>query len=139
MMAITVFSISLTILILFLAFKLFESTHPIKLYSNLCRKGDVIIISLGKHLHARSKDVEKHLSVKNVLQVFTRHTAVAVARTARAVEARAQNITRKMARDKNSQTRATSSKFLEEVTTHKRNLDTEQIRRETSFDEDLEK
>ncbi len=139
MMAITAFSISFTVLALFLAFKLFENAHPIKMYSNLRRKGDALVISLAKHLHIQSKDMKKHLSVRNVLQVSTRHTATAVAKAARAVETRAQNITRRMARDNSSNGRPTASKFLEEVTTHKQSLDTERVRRENSFDDELEK
>jgi len=139
MTPIVAFGISLTALMLFLAFKIFERKHSVKAYTSVRKKGDVLVVSLFKSMQERVRSLEKHLSVRNIFQVFMHHAAGTVARTARSVETGAQNVTRKMARSDDGSTQATKSKFLEEVSTHKRGLDTERVRRETSLtDEEQE-
>ncbi|MBL4644442.1 MAG: hypothetical protein JKX80_01085 [Candidatus Pacebacteria bacterium] len=133
MAAIIAFGVSFVALVLFLAFKLFEKSHKITAYASLRKKGDALVVSTAMRLNSRIKNIEKHFSVRSVAELFMHHTATAIARTARSVEMSAQNVTRKMARNGNGEIPATKSKFLEEVSTHKKNLDTERIRRETSL------
>lgn len=138
MWATVAFGISLAALVLFLAFKLFERSHEISAYTSLRQRGDAVVVAAIKRLHHHGSRLEEELSARNVVQKTTHHVATAVAKTARQVEMKAHDVTRKMSRN-GAEGRATKSSFLQEVSTHKRSLDTDRVKRETSLTASQEK
>ncbi|PCI90107.1 hypothetical protein COB18_01555 [Candidatus Kaiserbacteria bacterium] len=138
MSAIIAFSISLGVLVLFFAFKLFEQPRSLPLYVNLRVKADRLVVMCANEVISRTTNTVGRLSLRNMAHIVLHHTATRVANTARRVEVHAQDMTRKMNRTSNGVARATRSSFLEEVETHKNGLDTESIKRETSLTSDRE-
>jgi len=137
MAAIIAFYISLAALIVFLAFKMFERSRPLSGYVSLRSKGDVVVLSVLTNLRERAEYLEDQLSMHNVVRVTTQHAALTLAHAARYVEVWAYDLTRKMSRNGGG-ARATNSSFLREVSSHKKNLDTDRVRRESSLTSDLE-
>jgi len=138
MTATTAFLASLGILILFFVFKLFEHSKNFSAYNTLRKKGDAVVVAVVSQAHVKMQKIEQHLSVGNIMRVAVHHIASLVARIAGVVETRAQDVTRKISRNGNGKARETRSSYLEEVSTHKESLDTERVRRETSFTENNE-
>ncbi|QSH39408.1 hypothetical protein JXR01_00115 [Candidatus Kaiserbacteria bacterium] len=133
MAAIIAFSIALVLLILFLGFKLFEQERSLTRYIAVRIKADRMVLNAIRSIKERGNSLEQQLSVKNIAYVSVHHAASIIARFARTIENRAQDVTRKMSRNGNGEARTTKSSFLEEVTTHKNGLDTNRVRRETSL------
>lgn len=127
------FSISGTALVACIVFKLFQRSHSLPRYEALRAQGDVFVMRNLAHLRAWGARIEEHLSFKNVVVVSIRTTAVGVLHTARAVEKRAHKIVHTLAHPTVREGGATRSSFLQEVSTHKKGLDTERIKRETSM------
>ncbi len=84
--------------------------------------------------HHRSR-LEDELSARAVIQKTTHFIATAIAKAARQVEMRAHDVTRKMSRNGFGKP-GTKSSFLQEVSIHKRGLDTDRVKRETSLTDD---
>jgi len=139
MASIIAFFVSLTALVIFLAFKVFEHSRNFKKYNTIREKGDIYVVAAIANMRAKSRSIERHLSISNIVSVAAHYIASKVAHTARKVETHAQDVTRKISRNGNGKARETKSSFLEEVSTHKEGLDTERVRRETSLTKDDEK
>ncbi|MAJ97215.1 hypothetical protein CL644_02635 [bacterium] len=133
MAAIIAFSISLGLLVLFLSFKLFEHERSFTRYVALRVKVDRVVLDAIRSIKEHGNSLEKQLSIKNIASISIYRTASIIARSARTIENRAQDVTRKMSRNGNGEARTTKSSFLEEVATHKNGLDTNRVRRETSL------
>jgi hypothetical protein len=131
--AIIAFGVSLTALVLFFVLKLVERTRNIPIYADVRHKGDGMVMAVIAHVRHRKVRIEQELSTRKVVQKTTHYTATAVARIARHVEGKAHEITRKMSPRNGAEGRATQSSFLREVSTHKKSLDTDRVKRETSL------
>ena len=133
--AIIAFSISLGAMVLFVAFKLFEQSRTLPSYVAMRERGDKAVITAAKRVHKHYAKFEQHVSLDKLLYYIVHHFAASLARGARRTEQYAHDITRRMSRNVNGTARATNSSFLQEVSTHKQNLDTDRVRRETSLTE----
>lgn len=133
MAAIIAFSTSLLFLVAFLSFKIFEQPRGLSGYRSLRSKADVFLIQTTQSLHSKAALFSKHLSLNAIAHTVLHRVASLVAMVARNVQVYAEDLTRRMNRNGNGAARTTKSLFFEEVVTHKNNLDTDRVRRETSL------
>ncbi len=133
MAAIIAFSTSLVLLVAFLSFKVFEQARTLVGYQAVRVRADRFVRRVAAVVRTRLARVEEHLSLNSLAQQLVRRTASVIAAMARTVEVYAEDVTRRMSRNGNGVARTTKSLFLEEVATHKSNLDTERVKRETSL------
>ncbi len=138
MAAIIAFGISITALALFAAFKFYESTHEVLWYDDLRKKGDAVIVTWVGKMREAIAYFEHYLSLKNIFHFSVHTSASAVAKTARKIEGQAHKVTRAMTHSARRPAAETKSSFLQEVSTHKKSLDTERIKRETSLTSETE-
>lgn len=137
--ALIVFSVSGTALLACITFKLYERTHTLSSYTAARAAADKIVV---KYVHQAAiflARVEEHVSVKGIVFAGVRTIATGVARTAKVIEYRAHRLVRATAHHHVLESAAaTRSSFLQQVSSHKKSLDTERIKRETSLTPDEE-
>ncbi len=138
MAAIIAFGISCIALIAFTAFKVYETSHTLEWYVRIRQKGDRIVIRWIGKAQRYSSHLEHYVSPKNVLKASVHTSASVVAKTARKIERHAHQVTRAMTHSARRPVVETKSSFLQEVSSHKKNLDTERIKRETSLTSEKE-
>ena len=132
MEAIVTFAISAVLIVLFLAFKVWELKRKKKVFPRMRKKADSLILTASEKGSRSLGDAYQHLSIQKAAKVSVEHSARAVAFTAQKIESGAQQLAEKVSRT-NGVHRETNSNFLREVTSHKNNLDTDRIKRETSL------
>lgn len=129
-----VFGISGVVLLAFVAFKVYERSHTWDVYVRIRSRADAVVVHYVTRLSSWCARVEEQLSFKGVVFASIRTLAVGVAHSARAIEKRAHTLVRATAHHRVlNATTTTRSSFLQEVSSHKKSLDTERIKRETSL------
>jgi len=127
------FYTSLILLIAFFGFKLFEHSRSMRTYTSLRAKGDRVVAGALSNVRYHGTRIEKQLSIRNMARLIAHHTVFTIARIAHRIEMHAHQAAHRISKNGNGVARTTKSNFLEEVHMHKQNLDTERVRRETSF------
>ena len=130
--AVIAFGVSLGALVLFLSFKLWEQSHDMPTYTSVRRRGDTAVTTTLRKVRRYALRLEEELSASRVARRVVHYTARVVARVAQYVEAKAHAISRNVARS-TAQGHPTRSSFLREVSTHKRSLDTQRLKRDTKI------
>ena len=138
MLFVGAFAGSLSALILFLVFKMVEHEHPLSFYRSFRTSADAVVVRVARYVSEQLLLLEEQLSVRNIISVSVYKGARVVVHAAENIGRHAEDVSKRVARSRGVSARATKSSFLSEVETHKNGLDTERVRKETSFvtDED---
>lgn len=130
MNAIVAFTIALTLVVLFLAFKVWEHKRKKKVFHKARKKADAFVKSTHENIHTSLSEKYHQLSFRKAAKESVGRTARVVATTAQKIELGAHHLADRVSAT-NGERRETKSSFLKEVTNHKESLDTESVKRDT--------
>lgn len=136
MATVVAFGASLGALVLFLVFKMFEHGRELRVYRIFRTKADRLVVETFSQLRTKGLVLEEQLSVRNVLSIGLYRIAGIVAHIAQKIGRHAEDVSKRIAHNRNGTARKTRSSYLSEVETHKNGLDTEKVRRDSRLFEE---
>ena len=129
------FLATLLAVVLFLFFKVWEAKRRKKIAPHFRARADSLVSNAGTRIRNKIDDFYKNMSFKKAAEASVGHTARIIAATAQKIETGATHLAEKVL-EPGGVRRETTSNFLKEVSNHKKSLDTERVRRETSLTND---
>jgi hypothetical protein len=135
MISIAVFGTVLALIVAFLALKTFEASRNILVLPGVRGRADSAVVKARIRVRTSVLRFMAHFSARKILHNTLHGIATGTAYTAKSVETHAHKIAERVSRSDayTNGSSPTKSNFLQEITNHKNNLDTDSVKRDTKL------
>ncbi len=127
------FVVFLTLFVAFITLKHFSLLENVEVYKRVRSKGDAKVVKYARIAKKSTENIDFGALVIFTMRRSIHLVAHIIATVAKSVENNARKVTGAMAYSKEEVSMREGSSFLKEVSIHKKGLDTDRIKRETTL------